>query len=310
MITHYIGRPLIGLNFRQQRFEADFRHHLVRVREYSEAIALDNGEPVEHRQLDTRFGSVLRNYLQLIKQQKNLVGFTSFFGQAAVIFPFIVAAPRFFPIDDESLPGRTRERNALIVWGAATAILVAMVLDGAVVLAGNPAAEAAIVVAVVAGMAWQGREILHGASGWRAAAASGFTGESGEAEPDEPDDTTDAGDGIGPRRWLIAPTIDGLFLVDLDGEDKWFADAVDLPAELKARFEDFEDDVRAALVPHRSIAGLWMLPRATIADFERRATELATALEPHALAGEAMWWLPPADDVADEDLEPPPHPAL
>jgi len=96
VITHYIGRPLIGLNFRQQRFEADFRHHLVRVREYSEAIALDNGEPVEHRQLDTRFSSVLRNYLQLIKQQKNLVGFTSFFGQAAVIFPFIVAAPRFF----------------------------------------------------------------------------------------------------------------------------------------------------------------------------------------------------------------------
>lgn len=96
VITHYIGRPLIGLNFRQQRFEADFRHHLVRVREYSEAIALDNGEPVERRQLDARFGSVLKNYLQLIKKQKNLIGFTSFFGQAAVIFPFIVSAPRFF----------------------------------------------------------------------------------------------------------------------------------------------------------------------------------------------------------------------
>jgi len=96
VITHFIGRPLIGLNFRQQRFEADFRHHLVRVREYSEAIALDHGEKVEHGQLDLRFGAVLRNYLQLIKQQKNLVTFTSFFGQAAVIFPFIVAAPRFF----------------------------------------------------------------------------------------------------------------------------------------------------------------------------------------------------------------------
>jgi len=96
VITHYIGRPLIGLNFRQQRFEADFRHHLVRVREYSEAIALDHGEKVERSQLDLRFGAVLRNYLQLIKQQKNLVTFTAFFGQAAVIFPFIVAAPRFF----------------------------------------------------------------------------------------------------------------------------------------------------------------------------------------------------------------------
>lgn len=96
VITHYIGRPLIGLNFRQQRFEADFRHHLVRVREYSEAIALDRGAPVEHGQLQNRFGAVLGNYLRLIKQQKNLVAFTSLFGQASVVFAFIVQAPRFF----------------------------------------------------------------------------------------------------------------------------------------------------------------------------------------------------------------------
>lgn len=96
VITHFIGRPLIKLNFTQQRFEADFRHHLVRVREYSEAIALDKGEKVEREQLDLRFGDVLRNYLQLIKQQKNLVTFTSFFGQAAVIFPFLVAGQQYF----------------------------------------------------------------------------------------------------------------------------------------------------------------------------------------------------------------------
>ncbi len=96
IITHYIGRPLIGLNYQQQRFEADFRHHLVRVREYSEAIALDRGEQVEHEQLKLRFGSVLKNYLQLIRKQKNLVAFTASFGQASVIFAFIVQAPRFF----------------------------------------------------------------------------------------------------------------------------------------------------------------------------------------------------------------------
>ena len=95
-ITHFIGRPLIDLNFRQQRFEADFRHHLVRVRESSEAIALDRGEKAEHGQLDLRFGAVLANYLRLIKQLKNLTTFTSFFGQASVIFPFLVSAPRFF----------------------------------------------------------------------------------------------------------------------------------------------------------------------------------------------------------------------
>ena len=96
IITHYIGRPQIALNFQQQRYEADFRHHMVRVREYSEAIALDKGEQVERQHLDRRFGSVLANYLRLIKAQKNLTWFTNFFGQAAVVFPFIVAAPRFF----------------------------------------------------------------------------------------------------------------------------------------------------------------------------------------------------------------------
>ncbi|MDP1953837.1 MAG: ABC transporter ATP-binding protein/permease [Polaromonas sp.] len=96
LITHYIGRPQIRLNFLQQRYEADFRHHLVRVREYSESIALDKGEAVERVHLDTRFSTVLGNYLSLIKKQKNLIWFTNFFGQAAVVFPFIVAAPRFF----------------------------------------------------------------------------------------------------------------------------------------------------------------------------------------------------------------------
>ena len=96
VLTHYIGRPQIALNFQQQKAEADFRHHMVRVREYSESIALDQGEGVERAQLDLRFSRVLSNYLLLIKKQKNLVWFTNFFGQAAVVFPFIVAAPRFF----------------------------------------------------------------------------------------------------------------------------------------------------------------------------------------------------------------------
>ncbi|MES2415347.1 MAG: ABC transporter ATP-binding protein/permease [Pseudomonadota bacterium] len=96
VLTHYIGRALIRLNFMQQRFEANFRHHMVRVREYSESIALDGGETVERSQLDGRFGAVLANYINLIRANKKLIWFQSFFGQAAVIFPFIVAAPRFF----------------------------------------------------------------------------------------------------------------------------------------------------------------------------------------------------------------------
>jgi putative ATP-binding cassette transporter len=96
VITHYIGRPQVRLNFQQQLLEANFRHHMVRVREYSEAIALDGGETVERRHLDLRFSAVMRNYFTLIRAQKNLTWFSSFFGQAAVIFPMIVASPRYF----------------------------------------------------------------------------------------------------------------------------------------------------------------------------------------------------------------------
>lgn len=96
VLTHYIGRRQIPLNFEQQRREADFRHHMVRVREYSEAIALDRGQAVEQQHLGTRFASALTNYLALIKAQKSLIWFTTFFGQAAVIFPMIIAAPRYF----------------------------------------------------------------------------------------------------------------------------------------------------------------------------------------------------------------------
>jgi putative ATP-binding cassette transporter len=96
LATHWIGRPQIALNFRQQRLEADFRHHMVRVREYSEAIALDRGQQVERGRIELRFADALANYLQLLRAQKRLTWFTNFFGQAAVVFPFIVAAPRFF----------------------------------------------------------------------------------------------------------------------------------------------------------------------------------------------------------------------
>ena len=96
VLTHYIGRPLIRLNFEQQKREANFRHHLVRLREYSEAVAMDKGEGAERGQLDVRFGDAIRNYLQLLTAQKRLTWFTAGFGQAAVVFPFVVAAPRFF----------------------------------------------------------------------------------------------------------------------------------------------------------------------------------------------------------------------
>ena len=95
-LTHLIGRKLIGLSNRQQRFEADLRFSLVRVRENAESIALFNGEPNEHQQLSARFGRVWSNFWNIMQLKKRLNFFTSGYSQIAIIFPFVVAAPRYF----------------------------------------------------------------------------------------------------------------------------------------------------------------------------------------------------------------------
>jgi putative ATP-binding cassette transporter len=87
---------MASLNFQQQRLEADFRHHLMRVREYSEAIALDRGAGVERASLQTRFAQVIDNFMRLLRVQKRYTWFSSGYGQAAVVFPMLVASPRFF----------------------------------------------------------------------------------------------------------------------------------------------------------------------------------------------------------------------
>lgn len=95
-LTNLIGRPLVRLNFTQQRFEADFRFSLVRFRENTEGVALYGGEADEMRSFRDRFSSVVRNWWDIMRRQKRLTWFTAGYGQAAVIFPILVAAPRYF----------------------------------------------------------------------------------------------------------------------------------------------------------------------------------------------------------------------
>ena len=94
--THLIGRALIALNFQQQRYEADFRFSLVRVRENAEQIALLSGEPAERQRLLMRFGKVASNWLAIMSRQKKLTFFTASYSQAAVVFPFIMVSPAYF----------------------------------------------------------------------------------------------------------------------------------------------------------------------------------------------------------------------
>ena len=95
-LTNLIGRPLVRLNFNQQRYEADFRFSLVRFRENTEGVALYKGEADEMRSFRERFSWVVGNWWDIMRQQKRLTWFTAGYGQAAIIFPILVAAPRYF----------------------------------------------------------------------------------------------------------------------------------------------------------------------------------------------------------------------
>jgi putative ATP-binding cassette transporter len=95
-LTHLIGNVLAMLNFNQQRFEADFRYHLVRVRENGEQIALLRGEPVEGERLQERFMRLAANFILIMKAQKRLTWFTAGYTQASVVFPYVVVSPAYF----------------------------------------------------------------------------------------------------------------------------------------------------------------------------------------------------------------------
>jgi putative ATP-binding cassette transporter len=95
-LSHLIGRPLIGLYFNQQRYEADFRFNLVRVRENGEQIALLAGEPAERERLLERFTAVIGNWYRIMSQTKRITFFRVGYDQISVVFPFVVVSPAYF----------------------------------------------------------------------------------------------------------------------------------------------------------------------------------------------------------------------
>jgi putative ATP-binding cassette transporter len=96
VLTHLIGWPLVGIDFKQQQYEADFRFNLVRVRENSEQIALLHGDQAERERLMVRFGRVVENWLAIMSRTKRITAFTSSYNQASVVFPYILVAPAYF----------------------------------------------------------------------------------------------------------------------------------------------------------------------------------------------------------------------
>jgi putative ATP-binding cassette transporter len=96
LLTVLIGRRLIGLNFNQLRYEADFRYSLVHVRDNAESIAFYQGEKPEIAQIGDRFQKVLGNFNLLIGWQRNLSLFTTAYSYLPVVLPFLVLFPQYF----------------------------------------------------------------------------------------------------------------------------------------------------------------------------------------------------------------------
>ncbi len=88
--------PARPLSFARQRYEADFRFSLARLREYAEQVALLSGENRKKVSLKTRFAAIVRNYFQIIACRKNLTAFTASYAQISPIIPYVVAAPFYF----------------------------------------------------------------------------------------------------------------------------------------------------------------------------------------------------------------------
>jgi putative ATP-binding cassette transporter len=95
-LAHVIGKPLIKIGFDQQRYEANFRFSLVRLRENTEGVALYRGEASELQNFRANFRDVIAIWWTKMVKTKQLGWFQSFYGQVAIIFPFLVASPRFF----------------------------------------------------------------------------------------------------------------------------------------------------------------------------------------------------------------------
>ena len=96
LIIGWVGKPLVRLGFDQERYEANFRFGLIRIRENHDAIALYQGEKQEAQQLGERFATIRNNWWSIMRVTRRLNIASNFYGQFAIIFPLLVAAPRYF----------------------------------------------------------------------------------------------------------------------------------------------------------------------------------------------------------------------
>ncbi|HEY6529652.1 MAG TPA: ABC transporter ATP-binding protein/permease [Cellvibrionaceae bacterium] len=96
IIAIWLGRPLINLNFLNEKLSANFRYALIRLREYGESIAFFRGEAREQEGLLAHFNRTISNAWGLVYRSLKFDGFNFVINNLALIFPLIIQAPRVF----------------------------------------------------------------------------------------------------------------------------------------------------------------------------------------------------------------------
>jgi putative ATP-binding cassette transporter len=95
LATIYLGRPLIGLNYRQSDREATFRSDLIHVRENAESIALLRREGRLTARLLQRIEDLADNFRRIVAVNRNLSFFTTGYNYLIQIIPMLIVAPLF-----------------------------------------------------------------------------------------------------------------------------------------------------------------------------------------------------------------------
>jgi putative ATP-binding cassette transporter len=95
VVAIYLGRPLIGLNYRQSDQEAAFRSELIHVRENGESIALLRREGRLTTRLLRRIEGVADNFRRITSVNRNLSFFTTGYNNLIQLIPALIVAPLF-----------------------------------------------------------------------------------------------------------------------------------------------------------------------------------------------------------------------
>ena len=96
LIAFWLGRPLISLNFINERLNANYRYSLIRIKEYAESIAFYAGEKIEKNQLYQQFNAVIHNMWVIVFRTLKFSGFNLVVSQVSVVFPLLIQVGRYF----------------------------------------------------------------------------------------------------------------------------------------------------------------------------------------------------------------------